>query len=180
MSKRWLSAEEAQRISARNRRGWHRDTINLDIKNPVGQLAKRGRLQHSLLPSENAECRAFIQWTELVTYRERPLFDYVVKVANERGKAGIMTAILTSIGMRKGFPDYIVLAQVPPHAGLFLEAKRRLGGHTDPEQISWRDDLIEFGYHAEICAGAAELIDATRRYFRGAAKGAFIDRTRGL
>jgi hypothetical protein len=119
-------------------------------------------------PNENDECRAFVDWTKYVRYKGEPLFDRLVKIPNERGKSGPMTAILTALGMKPGFPDYELLVPLPPYAGLFLEAKRADGGRVDPEQEAWRAALVEFGYHAEICAGAPALIGATRRYLRRA------------
>lgn len=131
--------------------------------------------------SETAECLAFIQWTELVSYCGRPLFYRVVKIPNERGKAGIATAILTSIGMKKGFPDYNILAPCGEWHGLYLEAKKKVGGKVDQDQLDWKFRLREFGYWSEICDGADELILATKDYFyrNGAiADGRFVDRTR--
>lgn len=122
----------------------------------------------TLVPTENEECMAFVDWTKYVHYRGRPLFDRLVKIPNERGKAGVMVAVLTRLGMKPGFPDYELLVPLPPYGALFLEAKRAQGGRTAPEQLVWRNALWEFGYHAEICAGAGELIDAVCRYMRSA------------
>lgn len=139
-------------------------------------------------PSETAECRTFLAWTKLVTFMGEPLEQRVVKIANERGKAGVATAILQSIGMRPGFPDYVIHAPVisarvntVTKHGLYLEAKRVSGGKVDPEQEVWRDRLIAWGYHAEICEGALQMIDAVKRYMRmtGATQsGLFVDSTR--
>lgn len=133
------------------------------------------------VPSETAECRAFVEWTKLVQFRGRPLFDRLVKIPNERGKRGVSTAILASIGMRAGFPDYLLLAPAGKFAGLLLEAKKVDDFTVPPAQETWRDDLIEFGYHAEICAGAENLIYATQQYFVRTgceADGSYINRTR--
>lgn len=115
------------------------------------------------VPSETAECRAFIAWTKIVQYAGEPLFERVVKIANERGKSGPQTAILTAMGMRKGFPDYVLLVPTRRFAGAYLEAKK-IGGRTDPEQLAWRDRLLRFGYYAEVCEGAVGLIAAARDY----------------
>jgi len=124
--------------------------------------------RRAIVASETDECIAFVDWTKYVRYRGEPLFERLVKIPNERGKSGAHIAILQRMGLRNGFPDYKLLVPLPPYAGLFLEAKRERGGRVDPEQESWRCKLIEFGYFAEICAGAGELIDAVRRYMRNA------------
>lgn len=153
------------------------------VKTPLLTRPKSPRptVHRARCPSETAECRRFVDWTRLVTFRGRPLFDRTVKIPNERGMRGVMTAILVSIGMRRGFPDYLLLAPAGKFAGLLLEAKKQFGSEIDPEQERWREDLIEFGYHAEICAGADELIYATQQYFVRTgceADGSYVNRTR--
>lgn len=122
--------------------------------------------RRSFAPTETDECIAFVEWAKWARYRGRPVYERLVKIPNERGKAGAHIVYLERMGMKKGFPDYVLFLPLAPYAGLVLEAKRRKGGAIAPEQIRWRDDLISFGYHAEICRGADELIDAVRRYMR--------------
>lgn len=163
------------------------------VKRAVRHKTAQGQRQavRPRAPSETAECRTFIAWTKLVKFKGAPLFDRVVKIPNERGKAGVMTAVLASIGMRDGFPDYVIHAPVivPEYLedefhtkhGLYLEAKRVKGGTIDPEQFAWRDRLLDWGYHAEICEGAVEMIEAVKRYMQltGATSShEFIDATR--
>lgn len=129
---------------------------------------------------ENAECRTFVDWSKLVRWQGEPLWNRLVHIPNERGKAGAMTAILVGLGMRPGFPDYLFPCPVFGRredqgfdektmlaAGLFIEAKRIVGGKVSADQTMWRDNLLRWGYHAVICAGADEMIDAARAYFRG-------------
>jgi hypothetical protein len=198
VTKRWLSPDEAKRIAEKNREAWrHRDGFKMP---PVGSGGtfpirpppkikataggrRQGRAVHELpAPSETSECLTFVAWTKLVTFQGEPLFDRVVKIPNERGKSGVQTAILFSIGMRAGFPDYAIHAPAGRWHGLYLEAKRRRGGSVDPEQLAWQSKLKRWGYHCEICAGAEALIEATRCYFERAgcvADGSWVDRTRG-
>lgn len=138
-------------------------------------------------PLESSECLTFIAWTKLVYFDDEPLFERVAKIANERGKAGVAVAKLVAMGLRPGFPDYVIHAPViatPQYVtrhGLYLEGKRVTGGKIDPEQDEWRRRLVRWGYHAEICAGALAMIEATRRYMNltgASASGRFVDRTR--
>lgn len=137
--------------------------------------------------TEEQECVAFIDWTMRVFYRKQSLFERVVHVPNERDKhvtkgnrsALIRIGKLKEQGVKEGFPDYIVLAHFPDVAGLFIEAKRRRGGRTPPEQIAWREQLIRWGYHAAICNGAEQMIQACQEYFeQHAAEGDWINRVR--
>lgn len=134
----------------------------------------------AICPTETAECRTFIEWTRLVRFAGAPLFERVVKVPNERGAAGAGIAILESIGMRKGFLDYVIFAPHGRFHGLTLEAKRLRGGRVDVEQIAWCEKLRSWGYHSEICVGAQGLIAASKNYFErsgATAAGVFEDRT---
>lgn len=185
-----LTEDQAREMSARNRearrvqftprlpddRGLPPPTVY-----PPMPPVQRIRSPRPAAPTEHAECLHFIEWTKLVRYRGAALFDRVVKIPNERGKPGASIALLQQIGMRNGFPDYDVLAPAGRWHGLYLEAKRLTGGRIEPEQEKWRMDLIGWGYHAAICAGALELIAATRWYFVSAgcvADGSWVDNTR--
>lgn len=184
MSRR-LTEAEVMAMAARNRAAWGRGGIlgPAPLETPGERVDRMARTAGRSLPvpTETQECQRFIEWTRLARYRGRALFDRVVKIPNERGKAGAAIAVLISIGMRNGFPDYLILAPVGKWAGLLLEAKRTKGSDTTEHQLQWNRDLIEFGYQAEICLGADELIEATRRYFDAAGcvrDGSFIDLTR--
>jgi hypothetical protein len=118
-----------------------------------------------------------------VRYRGRPLYDRVVKIPNDRGKRSVFTAIMVAIGMKRGFPDYVILAPIhgySQYGGLLLEAKRVKGSKVDDDQLAWRELLTEFGYRAEICAGSVEMIEAVREYMSLAAPGDWSDTTKGV
>lgn len=169
-----MTQEAVSAMNERNRAAWKRAPARSTQQAQRAATRPRG-------PSETAECRTFIDWTKLVRFKGEPLYERVVKIANERGKAGASTAILVSIGMRPGFPDYDILAPAGRWHGLYLEAKRVKGGKVEQDQEDWRKKLIRFEYYAEICDGSLELIDAVRRYFHMAgatAVGDFIDHTR--
>lgn len=202
MPRRILTLEQAEELGRKNRAAWEsiRATtaqncakptqfvdgagkpigIGPEPRRPPAKPPRRKPLV-STLPTEAAECFAFIGWTKVVFYQGRPLFDRVVKIPNERGARGAVIGVLTGIGMRKGFLDYNILAPAGRWHGLYLEAKRLERSETSEDQLAWVARLIEFGYHAEICLGAAGLIDACKRYFLAAgcvADGSWIDNTR--
>lgn len=136
--------------------------------------------QHHAAPvaSEWQECLRFIEWTRLVRYRDEPLFERLAHIPNERGKAGIAVARLVAIGLKPGFPDYLVLVPLGAYIGLFLEAKRKTGGDIDPAQVLWREKLLSWGYAAGIHAGADQMIAATRAYFAAAPAADWFDPVR--
>ena len=116
-----------------------------------------------MIPSETQECLAFVDWCKLVRFRGEPLYERVVKIPNERGKRSVLTAILTALGMRKGFPDYLLLCPTREHGALFIEAKR-MGESADRDQLEWEERLKRFGYYATIAAGSLQMISAVRQY----------------
>lgn len=184
MTKRWLSPEEAADIGKRNREAWKQVTFvrpeNV-VRGPKLRGPTKARSVVGVCPTETEECLAFIAWTRLPLFRGEPLCERVIKIPNERSKSGVQAAILTSIGMRPGFPDYMITAPAGRWHGLYLEAKRIRGSKTDPEQLAWKSKLIRWGYHAEICLGADQMIDAVRRYFTAAgslADGSWLDPTK--
>jgi hypothetical protein len=151
------------------------------LKRHAAHSTQQGRrkAQHPAPPLETDECRTFIAWTQLVTFQGETIFRRLAKIPNERGKAGAMTAVMVSIGMKPGFPDYVIHTPSGRFHGLYLEAKRE-GETPKAEQTTWRDDLRRWGYHAEICKGALEMIQAVRAYMdmSGAiADGSFRDNT---
>ena len=56
------------------------------------------------------------------------------------------------LGMKKGFPDYII---IPPNATVFIEMKRIKGGVTSDEQHTWITLLHDpqARRYAAICPG---------------------------
>jgi hypothetical protein len=158
--------------------------------NQDGRISKKTRVAKKINPkalaNENQECRTWLDWSKLVSYRGEPLSERIVKIPNERGKAGASIAILIGLGMRPGFQDYLVMAPSVGrsgrlYGGLLLEMKTADGGRVDSDQVKWRDKAIRFGYHAEICSGGIAMIEATKAYFEfigAVASGAFHDRTR--
>ena len=145
----------------------------------MSETAPRYRLP---APTEHQECLAYIDWTQRVRYKGRPLYERIVHIPNERDKhkgkhnLGIHIAKLASEGVKKGFFDYVILAPFPDCGGLYLEAKRIRGSKTSQEQLDWRERYREFGYEAYICKGADELVKRTQEYFeRHAAPGDWVN-----
>lgn len=56
-------------------------------------------------------------------------------------------------GVRKGFPDYVILSK---KKAIFLELKREKGGVISKEQREWIDTLELLGYCAYVARGFTE------------------------
>ena len=123
------------------------------------------------LPTEQAEQQAFIHWLELQGLK-------YTAIPNETGhttEAYRRATRMKRNGVRKGFPDLIVL--VPPERsrdglGYFLaiELKRQKGGVVSPEQREWIDainDLNSPTMQAGVCKGLEEAIVLVTSYMKG-------------
>lgn len=77
----------------------------------------------------------------------------LVHVPNE-GKRDIgFGRLLKSLGVSKGFHDFILLKKSKNYGGLFLELKRTTGSRVTKEQMGWLHDLRYEGYKAELAFG---------------------------
>lgn len=165
---------------------WTEDELRALTARPVVKTAQRHRNQQGKRKSivrpasEFEECRTFVAWTQLVLFQGETLYARLAHVPNEREK-GSQRAKLAAIGVKSGYPDYVIDAPYGVWHGLRIEAKREIGGITDPDQIQWRDKLMRWNYYACICAGHREMIGAVQDYMEASgatAAGVFVDNTR--
>ena len=108
----------------------------------------------SLAPTEAQEMRILAQW-----------LDYAgvlwVHCPNEGKRSFATAARLRAEGMRKGFPDLIVLTPAPnhpEHRGVAIELKRVHRGKLSAEQKQWLEDLAAVGWCTRVAFGAADAI----------------------
>ena len=73
---------------------------------------------------------------------------------------------LKRMGLRKGFPDLIVLARnkSKTHEVLFIEMKRQKGGTVQPEQKEWIEKLDNMNYCVGIAYGCDSAIRILNNY----------------
>lgn len=73
---------------------------------------------------------------------------------------------LKRMGMRKGFPDLIVLARnkSQTHEVLFIEMKRQQGGKLHDEQKEWIERLDNEGYCVAVAKGCESAINILNQY----------------
>lgn len=90
-----------------------------------------------------------------------------VKIAGGlRNKYAYINSLKTQ-GLRKGFPDIIVLAKNSNNEVLFMEFKREKGGVLSEEQKKWQFELRSMGYATCVVNGADEAINKLHEYLRG-------------
>lgn len=106
----------------------------------------------TVLPTEDAEQRALVQWLRLRGYAFHHSPNATGHTPEARRRAGRMKAAGTSAG----FPDLLVFAHGKRIA---IELKRQKGGRASKEQLDWLTRLANYGFEAAVCHGAAEAIE---------------------
>lgn len=120
------------------------------------------------VPTEDQEQSAFVDWLELLGLR-------FTSIPNSTWtKSWSQKAKNHRTGLRKGFPDLIVVIPPPRSVNgegflLCIEMKRRKGGVVAPEQRAWIDAinaLDQAGVAAYVCKGASEAIDLVNEHLK--------------
>ena len=126
-------------------------------------------------PSEQQESIAFAAWLRKQEKAGHLTFTHVPNEGRRPGREG---ANAKAMGMRKGFPDYLVVATFeadwPSPATprvLAVELKRRDAppgepwgvrisqAHLRPEQAQWLELLSSFGLECRACAGSRDAVE---------------------
>lgn len=116
---------------------------------------KKVRVNLKPVPTEDQEQEALVRWLDLkgikFTHIPNSTFtrSWKQKAKNKR------------MGVRKGFPDLVVMA---PRKLLFIELKRTKGGVTSSHQKEWIDGLNEYSVSAKVCKGCEEAIEFIKKY----------------
>ena len=124
-------------------------------------MAQRKSAIQAVVPLEDEEQAAFVQWLELVGLRFSSVPNATWTTSWKQKSKNHYT------GLRAGFPDLIIL--IPPHRAkdgvghmLCIEMKRRQGGTVSAVQKEWiaaLNGLESANVSATVCKGAQEAID---------------------
>lgn len=106
-----------------------------------------------LIPTEYEEALTLVAYLEtLKTQRKIVAFTHIANENNMRG--GVLVAMQKKrMGVRKGFPDYLIITNKKMVA---VELKRVKRAHISFEQEEWRRWLLNIGVAAAICHGFEE------------------------
>lgn len=100
--------------------------------------------------TEYEEAKVFAQYLDL----KRLLFTHIAQETFTKNWGTKMKNKM--MGVRKGFPDYAIIANKQL---LFVELKRKKGGKVSPEQKKWIEELNGIiGVVAIVANGADEAI----------------------
>lgn len=94
------------------------------------------------------------------------LKENMTKNVNEGQYEGWYVNALKAIGLRKGFPDYVLILPNNKYHSLWIEMKRvpERGKKMRQEQIEWIERLNKNGHYASFTFGADEAIQICNDY----------------
>lgn len=113
--------------------------------------------------SESQEQQALFRWWRLFQPKLAP-GRVMYAIPNGGRRDAVTGARLKAEGVLAGVPDVFLAAPMPPHAGLYIEMKRRTGGRATPAQQAMLATLEASGYAVAVCYGWREAADEIVRY----------------
>ena len=104
---------------------------------------------------EEQEQELIFRWAayESATHPELRML-YAIPNGGKRDR--ITGARLKATGVKAGVPDMCLPVARGSYHGLYIELKRKKGGHVSDDQWNWLRDLIGYGYKAVVCKGFDE------------------------
>ena len=110
------------------------------------------RQKKSGVPSESAEQKWVIQWSQQPTIREQyPELAMLYHIPNERSDK-VQAAILKAMGVKPGVPDLHLPIPSGKYQSLYIEMKA-LDGKPDIDQLWWAEHLKANGNAHAFCYG---------------------------
>lgn len=116
-----------------------------------------------IIPSHSDECIALVQWFGVVYPKLTPL---LVHIPNEGRMSKWQGAKLNREGRRTGFPDYLLLIPTKDYPYLAIEIKRRKGDKPRPEQLEYRNLILEAKGAHSFCYGWEEAAEVINGYLK--------------
>lgn len=114
---------------------------------------------------EKDEQSIFVKYCELKNIPVVHVPNGVMIAGGMKNKYAYINSLKTQ-GLKKGFPDIIVLAKNTKNEVLFLEFKREKGGVLSEEQKKWQFNLRSMGYATYVVHGANEAINRLHEYLK--------------
>lgn len=119
-----------------------------------------------LIPSEHDEQCMLIVWCGYMAAHD-PDYGLIFAIPNGGQRNKVTAAKLKAEGVKPGVPDLFLPVPRGIYTGMFVEMKRRKGGHVSADQRKWITDLISHGYKCVVCRGFEEAKQAITAYMEG-------------
>lgn len=120
-------------------------------------------MKKEIVPTEAQEQKMLFEWVFYQSYKY-PELKLCHHIPNGGSRNKIEAAKLKAQGVKPGVPDICLPVPNGEYHGLYIELKRRDGGHVSENQKAWLSALKACGYKAEICKGADEAVSMIEDY----------------
>ena len=120
-------------------------------------------MTNKLIPSEDEEQMAVIDWAERMTpiYPALKLLHHIPN-GGKRSKAE--AGRFRAMGVKSGVPDLFLPVPRGKFHGLWIEMKRTKDGKLSENQKWWLKALNSLGYSAQVAYGAEQAIRQLEEY----------------
>lgn len=118
------------------------------------------------IPTESAEQQWIFRWATYAKAKH-PCLALLYHIPNGGARHPATAARLKAEGVKAGVPDICLPVPRNGYAGLYIELKRRKGGHLEDEQAEWLAALSAQGYAVAVCKGADAAIEVIEKYIAG-------------
>lgn len=115
------------------------------------------------VPTEHAEQANLIAWAQDAQHHH-PELGLLFAIPNGEHRHWTVAKRLKAEGVRPGVPDLMLPVPRSGWHGLFLELKKRTGGHVSTAQAGWHSGLLQQGYMVAVCRGAIDARNALIKY----------------
>jgi hypothetical protein len=115
------------------------------------------------VPTEAQEQRALFEWASF-NFGRYPELLLLYHIPNGGSRNAIEAKNLKAQGVKPGVPDVCLPVARGEHSALYIEMKRREGGHLSEVQRDWIALLNRVGNKAVVCKGWEEARDAIIEY----------------
>lgn len=114
---------------------------------------------------EDAEARALIQWSDFVP----EIRGRLTHIPNGGKRGRVEAARLKGMGVRAGYPDFLLDLARGGYHGLRIElkAKRPNDAPVTASQLEWLERLSSAGYACMVARGSMEAQRGIELYLRG-------------
>lgn len=114
-------------------------------------------------PHESVEQTWLFRWAQVMSLTH-PELKLLHHIPNGGSRNKIEAAKLKAQGVRAGVPDICLPVPSGEYHGLYIELKKRDGGHVSDSQKEWLSALKGLGYRAEVCKGFDEAVAVIEEY----------------
>ena len=118
------------------------------------------------VPLESVEQKRLFEWAGYERGRH-PELELMFHIPNGGKRNAAEAARFKAEGVKAGVPDICLPVARGGYHGLYIELKRREGGHATDKQLDWLERLSGQGYKTAVCHGWEAAANVITAYLKG-------------